>query len=348
MAGFDGMNPAPQILSTFPPQFRSLRLAEQQPEQGFSGASVIRLAGDVGDYCLRRWPLNRPPLARIIALHGLLRHVSTSGGNQVSVPVANQDGATVFAFGGRSWQLEPWMPGIADWQDHQSPIRLRNVMRCIANFHTAAVTYRCPPNATQWFFCQSTASSPAIQERSNLLQDWLDGGLVRIETSLANDPDPDFKKLATQIVSMTKHTGPHVLRQLRNARTRLVDLQPCLRDIWHDHILFTQDAVTGLIDANACRTESVAADLARLLGSLVGDDVQRFATAIDDYSTHRHLTSQERALVGVLDRSSVVLSSLTWLRRRYLESDPGPIQWDRVVQRLRTFRDRLLHMADTI
>ncbi|MDB4614120.1 aminoglycoside phosphotransferase family protein [bacterium] len=348
MAGFAEMNPPPEILSTFSAKFRDLRFSGYQPEQGFSGARVVRLTGDVGQFCLRQWPARCPPVTRILALHQLLRHVFNHGVKQVAVPIVTTNEQTISEWRGRLWQLEPWMPGVADWNDAPSLVRLKNTMRCLAQFHTAARTFACPPNATQWFHCQAAVRSPAVVERWKLLHGWLNGGFDGIQRMIVNDTDQVFSDLATQLVALAREVGPRVLQQLRQAQDLLIEVQPCLRDAWQDHILFTNDEVSGLIDANACRIENVASDLARLLGSLVGDDCVQFATAVDCYSTYHPLSSDERTLIGVLDRSSVVLSGLTWLRRRYGENNSDDIQWERVVQRLFTFRDRLLHLADTI
>ncbi len=51
-----------------------------------------------------------------------------------------------------------------------------------------------------------------------------------------------------------------------------VPIQPCIGDIWHDHILFLGDGVSGLVDFGGMRADTVAGDIARLLGSLVADD----------------------------------------------------------------------------
>jgi Ser/Thr protein kinase RdoA (MazF antagonist) len=95
-----------------------------------------------------------------------------------------------------------------------------------------------------------------------------------------------------------------------------------LRDIWHDHVLFTNDKVTGIIDPSACRMESVACDLSRLIGSLVGDDVRLRHQAFEEYERHRTLTTGERALATVFDRTGVLLSGWTWLEWIYVERRP--------------------------
>ncbi len=104
------------------------------------------------------------------------------------------------------------------------------------------------------------------------------------------------------------------------------------------------DAVSGLIDASACRTENVAADLSRLLGSLIEDDRTAWHTALDIYRRFRPLSLAEETLIGVLDRSGTVLSALTWLRWLCVEqrtfSDPAA-----VVQRLEFLIRRLRRLA---
>ena len=78
------------------------------------------------------------------------------------------------------------------------------------------------------------------------------------------------------------------MKARRRLRTALEDmssvpvpLHPCLRDIWHDHVLYTEDHVTGIVDLSAARTENVAADLARLLGSLLGPGDGRWELALE-------------------------------------------------------------------
>ncbi len=62
-------------------------------------------------------------------------------------------------------------------------------------------------------------------------------------------------------------------------------LQPCIRDVWHDHVLFVGDDVSGLVDFGAMQPDSVAADIARLLGSLAGDDRQAWTIGLAAYES---------------------------------------------------------------
>jgi homoserine kinase type II len=96
-------------------------------------------------------------------------------------------------------------------------------------------------------------------------------------------------------------------------------LQTCLGDVWHAHILFTGDQVTGLVDFGALRIDHVAVDLARLLGSMVGDAAELRAAGLRAYSCLRPLATDEEALVTVLDEAGTLLGVGNWIRWTYRE-----------------------------
>ena len=55
-------------------------------------------------------------------------------------------------------------------------------------------------------------------------------------------------------------------------RAVLIRLQPALRDARPEHFLFEDDRLSGLVDFGAMGVESVAADLARLIGEWFDGD----------------------------------------------------------------------------
>jgi Ser/Thr protein kinase RdoA (MazF antagonist) len=101
--------------------------------------------------------------------------------------------------------------------------------------------------------------------------------------------------------------------------------------------------VTGLIDPSACRKDCVATDLARLVGSLVGDDRARWSAATAFYASQRPLTDAEAALLPALDQSGVILSAMAWLRRRYVLGQP--CETEPVLKRLAATVERAERMA---
>jgi Ser/Thr protein kinase RdoA (MazF antagonist) len=118
-------------------------------------------------------------------------------------------------------------------------------------------------------------------------------------------------------------------------------LQPCLRDIWHDHVLFTGDEVTGIIDFGGIDIDTPAVDVARLLGSLVGSEPPGWETGIDAYSAIRPLSSDERRAVTALDKSGTVLAGCNWIRwiyvekRRFQNRSQVVTRFTRLLERLR-------------
>jgi homoserine kinase type II len=107
---------------------------------------------------------------------------------------------------------------------------------------------------------------------------------------------------------------------MRRASARKVALQPCLRDARPEHLLFTGDRVTGLVDFGAMAIESVAADLSRLLGEWVGPDRSARAEGLAAYASVRPLDPIELALIEDFEDSAALLGAGHWVRWHFLEA----------------------------
>ncbi|HMP58402.1 MAG TPA: phosphotransferase [Gemmatales bacterium] len=131
--------------------------------------------------------------------------------------------------------------------------------------------------------------------------------------------------------------APRATAQVRLSpwRNRPVPLQPCLTDVWSDHVLFVDDKLTGLVDFGGLRWDHVAVDLARLIGSLVDGDTQAWSLALAAYARHRRLEPATGDLARLLDRTGQLAAVATWLRTLVLEprplADPGRA-WARLAQ----------------
>ena len=312
-------------LAQYAPRARPLRVEPLGNRGGFSGAAIWRVVTEAGDFALRRWPSPGLPRARILGLHRLLEHLRMSGLKFVAVPLRTNNGASLSRIAVHDWQLEPWLPGLADFHACPASERLRATMAALAQWHLAAERFVPDADAAKWFASRASSLSPAVAERLAILE-WADMGqrgarglMGWIETRISLSNDSAIRDLSQRILDLFKRGLDRVLDDLRLVRDVAVRLQPCLRDVWHDHVLFSGNEVTGLIDPSACRTESVASDLSRLIGSLVQNDRAAWDFALAEYQRHRPLTAHELALVAVLDRSGVLLSGWTWLEWLYFE-----------------------------
>lgn len=313
----------PMVLTRFAPRIVPLRTESLGNRGGFSGAAIWRVVTSQGDFALRRWPRDGLPRERVLGLHQLLEHLRREGLSFVSVPLVSIDGTTLVSEKNDDWQLEPWMPGIADFHANPSPARLGAAMAALAQWHLAAARFVPAGKTLNWFASSGPTESPAVSERLQRLRD-VEGMVPVVATRLAAAGMSPVHDLARRMLELFRRNRTVCMSELQLIRDVRVGLQPCLRDVWHDHLLFHGDAVTGLIDPAACRTESITCDLSRLIGSLVSDDRSSWELAIEQYHRHRPLNTGERALVAVLDRSGVLLSGWTWLEWIYLERRAFP------------------------
>ncbi len=264
---------------------------------GFSGARIFRVETAAGPCCLRGWP---PDVAadRLDFIHDLLRRAA--GLDFVPRVLPTTAGRSHVRAEGRLWDLTTWMPGEATFQREPTPERLRAACTALARLHEA--WSESPPRQEP---------CPAVRRRLAAAADWL----PLLAAPWQPPPDED----ARRTWALVRRHLPEVPQRLARWRDRPVPVQPCLCDVWHDHVLFTGGRVTGLVDFGSCKDDHVAVDLARLLGSLVGDDAAARAVGLDAYCERRPLSDVERGLIDDLDRTGTVIAAANWLRWLYRE-----------------------------
>jgi Ser/Thr protein kinase RdoA (MazF antagonist) len=229
---------------------------------------------------------------------------------------ATTDGQSVVAAGQRVWDLCRWMPGAADYYTNPTPARLANACAALAQLH--GVWRPAAP---------VLAPASSIRVRLRHIARWRD---------LATGPCVPVRPCAPALEDAVRW-GWRVARAAAGATERLlrdwddwpVFVQPVLRDVWGAHVLFTGDAVAGVIDYGSVKDDHVAVDLARLLGDLVEDDDASFAAGLDAYRAAGGVLEVPSAFVRLLDRTGAVCAVMTWLVRLcgsdYTHPDPEAI-----------------------
>lgn len=323
---------------------------------GFSGAQLWRLTVGPAQFCLRKWPDSTKP-ERVATIASILRHVQ---GYQrplsfVSYPLESRDKRPLVIHDNEVWTLSPWMPGAPI--SSPSRAQLQSAMQALALFHDAVADHPEYPRKEIGSPSRGGSMPPVLMERLELLSQ-LDLGVLakavippRWEAVSRHRRDvlAFFRDFPIQVL-LDRFAEPQQLR---------VPLQICLRDVWSAHVLFTGDVVTGLIDFDALRVDSIALDLARLLGSYGGDDDALWVAGFDRYQAgfaaaeHVVLTAAERKLARLYDELAVILTPVQWLSWILLEGrEFGPAvvlpRLDATQQRLEHLRNRLRTSAGLI
>jgi hypothetical protein len=287
------------VLSRYDSRVASLQWTALGAGGGFSGARVWR--GEEGGkpaLVLKAWPQGMKP-ERLAYIHS---HAARA--RQLPfVPAVflTTDQQSLVVAEGRVWDLCRWMPGTADYQTNPTPARLANACAALAQLHRA------------WQPATPVlAPSSMIRARLKLIAKWRD--LAPAPVAIAGN-DQLLEEAVRHGWEVARPAADETERLLRNWDDWPVFVQPCLRDVWGAHVLFTGDAVTGLIDYGSLKPDHVAIDLARLLGDLVEDDDAAFAAGLDAYRAAGGPLDLPADFVRMLDRTGVVVAVMNWLVR---------------------------------
>ncbi len=300
------------VLSAYSPDCRPENVKNLGNAGGFSGAQFWKLATPRGTLCLRRWPQGHPSRERLGFIHGLLLHVSRRGFGRIPVPLLTEHGQTFVDHAGLFWELTRWLPGEPDYHQRPTPTRLAAAMAALADFHRCAGSFEASANRR--------VPSPGLGRRLSQAEALAQGELERLRTAVERAPAHVLREHSRRVLSLSRKLAPRLCDVLRGVANRPLPLQGCIRDIWHDHVLFQGDNVTGLIDFGAADVDSVAGDLARLLGSLVEDSRPDWQVGVAAYDNVRPLAADELHAVTAFDQANVVLSGLNWIRWIFVQN----------------------------
>jgi homoserine kinase type II len=326
------------VLSRFPADCQPGTVDCLGSAGGFSGAMIWRVTASRGQLCLRRWPLESPDEARLKWLQDVVAHAAARGFRLLPAIIATGSGDGYCRHDGRLWELTTWMPGKADYCGDPRQAKLMAAAAALATFHRAVESFNClgehsAPAAINSLHVhvRPRAPSQSIDERLALVRRLRANALSEMRLALRRNYSlmPAVAEGAEQLIELVSPHLPALECELKDASAIEVPQQPCLRDIWHDHVLFDGDRVSGIVDVGSMRTDNVATDIARLLGSLCANDYDAWAIGLDAYQAVRPLAEPERKLLAAFDHSQILLAGVKWVEwvfvERRLFSDPGAV-----------------------
>lgn len=317
---------------------------------GFSGAEVFHVVAAAGEFVLKSFPAGLPP-DRAAWVHRLLRHLRAAGIDVIPAPRPTPTGATHVADQqGRLWELVAYLPGRSTASP--SAAQVIAAVETLARVHLAAATL------------PLTAGVPASgreRRRDQMLRLLADPWAARRQR--LDGPDPadalgsGMRARFDRAISAFAVAGGHrALTACAATRPAVLPIQPVLRDVWAEHVLFATDEperLTGLIDLQAAGCDSPTTDLARLLGSWAspwpGDGrwIAQWEPALAAYARVRGLATGERQALPLLHASAVVLGLDNWFRwvlveRRGFAAAAALDRVDRLLRLLPQALDELL------
>jgi Ser/Thr protein kinase RdoA (MazF antagonist) len=293
--------------------------------QGFSGSRVfvVEFADTPGQFVLKCFHA-AASREHATFVHKLVRHVRGEGVTQVPEVILAHDGDTVVTDDeGRHWELSRFMPGVA--VPCPTPSQAAAAATALARVHLAAASLPGHPPRLH--------VSPGVEhriERSRQLltqpwtarrDAWSRAARLWMPADVSTALDA---RVAAAIEIFTASDGNAFLARVATTQPHSCVLQPVLRDVWCDNVLFADradDAVTAIIDLHAAGIDTPATDLARLAGSwdpLPQDDrrplIERWPEAVAAYDRVRPLPRDEAALIPFLHATGVVFGIDNWFR----------------------------------
>lgn len=288
---------------------------------GLSGSHVFLVQRPSGDRFVLKSFAPHVTSERATWVHALMTHLTAAGLDTVPrlkpalvATAPNIACETLVADqSGRLWELVAFVPGGP--RPAPSSGEAATALAALAQLHAAAATL---PGA-------APGCEPSAGIRTRVTQ------AARMQSAPWRILEPDARRIAPPAVAsrlleaidvFESYGGPDANRRIAAVEPVVVAVQPVLRDVWSDHVLFLDDGrLAGFIDFHAAGRDTPATDLSRLLGSWDASPATSEATwlhtwrhALDAYEAVRPLESRERRLIPWLHATGVICGLDNWFR----------------------------------
>ncbi len=307
----------PTLWGRYPTEFQPDRPPEALGNAGgLSGCHLWRVDSPSGPLMLRVWPQEGATRDRIDQIHRWLTPMRRLP--WVAAPVADRQGATFQELTGRFWEVAPFLPGRADLERPPSQTHLTAMFAALARVHEALGF------ATTW------GPSPGLIARRDELQQLITWEFAAMSRAIRLAVPDEARWLADRWLGAVGGPAQALVGRIEQAARQVLHQQPVLRDVRPDHFLFEGDRLTGLVDFGAMGVDSVAADLARLLGETVGRSEVLRRDALAAYEAIRSISAEDRGTIGVFEVANAVLGGARWVRWHFREgrqfADPDAVR----------------------
>ena len=294
-------------------------------QSGFSGSQVyaVELPGTAGRLVLKSFPAGAScDQARFV--QRLVQHLRAEGIRQVPEVMPTLDNDTVVAdAAGTLWELARFMPGVAV----PSPTVPQTVAAAttLAQLHIAAsrLTGHPPREDVSPGLCRRITQAEQLRAMP-----WRARRMALSTVTGQRLPNGFTGELSGRFDSAVSIFadcgGEDFVSWVAGLRPTRCMVQPVVRDIWCDHVLFAEacrDEVTAIIDLHAAGIDTPATDLSRLMGSWKPSDgreglplLDRWPEALVAYHRLRPLSPVEYSLIPLLHATAVVFGLDNWFR----------------------------------
>lgn len=288
------------------------KMSVSRVSQGLSGGEVFRCRSPERSFALKRWPAGTTE-QRVDEVHCVQIYAHQT------LPLLPRlcfirENCSRLTLGSRHFELSTWLPGTAfakEMADKSERIPAAAAVAAAVNSGAAAIARF--HVATQGLGT-ALAFAPAIFQRLKRL------GEIRQELPavLANSGKmTGSARLAAEYLirnwQRLQFASESLLRPLA---LKQVPIQWVLRDCHREHILFENGVVSGIVDFDAIRQDTVGSDLARWVGSFMDLGVKTellWGEAFAGYSSVRAISPCEQQLSGAIEEASWYIHLANWL-----------------------------------
>lgn len=290
---------------------------------GFSGSEILLVEEAAAP---ARWVVKSfgrgTPTDRAAWVHAFMTHLRRRGIEEIPRllrPLPGRAGAEVGIVAetlaedvdGVLWEAVEFLPGRA--VAVPSAVARETALRRLAAIHVAAASLPDGgPRLTRSRGLVERIERAAVLRERPWISRWRESAdRLRCGDAIAGLFERAIESFAAE--------GPAAVERIMRTPHVATPCQAVLRDVWSDHVLFERGRVSGIIDFHAAGIDTVATDLARLVGSWrlaaeAADSKPGWEECLAAYERFRQLHDGERRLVGFLHHAGVIVAIDNWFR----------------------------------